>query len=167
MRHNTNVLYRGALSALVASALASGCSLQTMAVNAVMPTIANPEVYLSEEDPELIRNALPFLLKTIESVLETEPSRRDALLPHTGRCPVLRAARATRRIPAGSGSRVERRSSRAWESSLSLSDGRWRRADISSDNAAQPLRVSTTVRNWLDEIKSASFICCAQFNCAP
>ena len=80
MRHNTNVLYRGALSALVASALASGCSLQTMAVNAVMPTIANPEVYLSEEDPELIRNALPFLLKTIESVLETEPSRRDALL---------------------------------------------------------------------------------------
>ena len=78
MRHNTNVLYRGALSALVA--LASGCSLQTMAVNAVMPTIANPEVYLSEEDPELIRNALPFLLKTIESVLETVPSRRDALL---------------------------------------------------------------------------------------
>jgi predicted anti-sigma-YlaC factor YlaD len=78
MRHNTNVLYRGALSALVA--LASGCSLQTMAVNAVMPTLANPEVYLSEEDPELIRNALPFLLKTIESVLETEPLRRDALL---------------------------------------------------------------------------------------
>lgn len=65
---------------MLASALASGCSLQTMAVNAVMPTIANPEVYLSEEDPELIRNALPFLLKTIESVLETVPSRRDALL---------------------------------------------------------------------------------------
>ena len=51
-----------------------------MAVNAVMPTIANPEVYLSEEDPELVRDALPFLLKTVESVLEATPSRKDALL---------------------------------------------------------------------------------------
>ena len=80
MRHNTNVSYREIVCVLVVSALISGCSLQTMAVNAVMPTIANPEVYLSEEDPELVRDALPFLLKTVESVLEATPSRKDALL---------------------------------------------------------------------------------------
>ena len=50
-----------------------------MAVNTVLPTLVNPAVYLSEEDPELIRAALPFLLKTIESIIEADPEHRDAL----------------------------------------------------------------------------------------
>ena len=64
---------------LVAAAFA-GCSLRSMAVNAVMPTLANPAVYLSEEDPEVARDALPFLLKTIESILDADPAQQDALL---------------------------------------------------------------------------------------
>ena len=64
---------------LVAAAFA-GCSLRSMAVNAVMPTLANPAVYLSEEDPEVVRDALPFLLKTIESILDADPAQQDALL---------------------------------------------------------------------------------------
>ena len=51
-----------------------------MAVNAVLPTLVNPAVYLSEEDPELVRDSLPFLLKTIESIIEAEPARQDVLL---------------------------------------------------------------------------------------
>ena len=51
-----------------------------MAVNAIVPTLANPAVYLSEEDPELVREALPFLLKTVESILETSPNHPDSLL---------------------------------------------------------------------------------------
>ncbi len=51
-----------------------------MAVNTVLPTLVNPAVYLSEEDPELIRAALPFLLKTIESIIEADPEHRDALV---------------------------------------------------------------------------------------
>ena len=51
-----------------------------MAVNAIMPTLGNPAVYLSEEDPELVREALPFLLKTFESLLEASPHHPDALL---------------------------------------------------------------------------------------
>ena len=50
-----------------------------MAVNAVLPTLVNPAVYLSEEDPELVRSALPFLLKTIESIIDADPEHRDAL----------------------------------------------------------------------------------------
>ena len=64
---------------LVAAAFA-GCSLRSMAVNAVMPTLANPAVYLSEEDPEVVRDALPFLLKTIESILDADPAQQNALL---------------------------------------------------------------------------------------
>ena len=58
----------------------SGCSLRTMAVNAVLPTLVNPDVYLSEEDPEVVRAALPFLLKTIESIIDADPLRQDVLL---------------------------------------------------------------------------------------
>ena len=65
--------------ALAATVLA-GCSLRTMAVNAVLPTLVNPAVYLSDEDPELVRDSLPFLLKTIESIIEADPVRQDVLL---------------------------------------------------------------------------------------
>jgi len=58
----------------------SGCSFRSMAVNAVLPTLVNPAVYLSEEDPEVARDALPFLLKTIESIIDAEPQRQDTLL---------------------------------------------------------------------------------------
>ena len=66
--------------ALLAVTALAGCSLRSMAVNAVMPALANPAVYLSEEDPEVARDALPFLLKTIESILDDDPERQDALL---------------------------------------------------------------------------------------
>ena len=59
---------------------AAGCSLRSMAVNAIVPTLANPDVYLSEEDPELVRESLPFLLKTIESILDAEPEQEEALV---------------------------------------------------------------------------------------
>ena len=67
-------------AAVAAAAALGGCSLRTMAVNAVLPTLVNPAVYLSEEDPEVVRAALPFLLKTIESILDADPARRDVLL---------------------------------------------------------------------------------------
>ena len=51
-----------------------------MAVNAIVPTMANPAVYRSEEDPELVRDALPFLLKMIESILDTSPRQDQALV---------------------------------------------------------------------------------------
>ena len=70
----------GAIAMAVAAAALSGCSIRTMAVNAVLPTLVNPEVYLSEEDPEIVRAALPFLLKTIESIIDADPVRQDVLL---------------------------------------------------------------------------------------
>ena len=78
MRVFPTLIKRSALALLAVTALA-GCSLRSMAVGAVMPALANPAVYLSEEDPEVARDALPFLLKTIESILDAEPERQDAL----------------------------------------------------------------------------------------
>ena len=79
MRGTLRRSVRLAAATLLAVALA-GCSLRSMAVNAVLPTLVNPAVYLSEEDPEVVRAALPFLLKTIESILDADPERQDVLL---------------------------------------------------------------------------------------
>lgn len=59
--------------------LAPGCSLRSVAINAVLPALYNPTVYLSEEDPEIVREALPFLLKTIESIHAADPERQDVM----------------------------------------------------------------------------------------
>ena len=72
----------GAAAAIVAGValLSSGCSLRSMAVNVMVPVLADPDVYRSESDPELVRGALPFLLKTIESILDSSPRQSEALV---------------------------------------------------------------------------------------
>ena len=58
-----------------------GCSLKRMAVNSVANTIATgSDVFARDDDPELVRDALPFGLKTMEALLETVPRHRGLLL---------------------------------------------------------------------------------------
>lgn len=62
--------------ALAAVALAtSGCSaVRKLAVNSLAGTFSGAgEAFASDDDPELVRDALPFALKTFESLLETSP----------------------------------------------------------------------------------------------
>ena len=63
-----------------AALLSGGCSLRSMAVSVMVPVLADPDVYRSEGDPELVRGALPFLLKTIESIIQTAPTQGEALM---------------------------------------------------------------------------------------
>ena len=80
MESSVGRLVQSRLLVVVVVTAFTGCSLRSMAVNAIVPTLANPDVYLSEEDPELIRDSLPFLLKTIESILDAEPEQDQALV---------------------------------------------------------------------------------------
>lgn len=76
------VAFRLAAAALVATAL-SGCSIKKSAVNMVANTLAAPsDVMTRDEDPELVKAAIPFGLKTYESLLESVP-KNDALLTAT------------------------------------------------------------------------------------
>jgi hypothetical protein len=59
------------LLALVALS-ASGC-IKSIATNALANTLAGPGNLGSDDDPELVRDAAPFGLKTMESVLEAQP----------------------------------------------------------------------------------------------
>ena len=76
----TNVALTLALSA---AALSTGCSLKTMAAKTVADTLSSGgDVFSRDDDPELVRDAVPFALKTYESLLETIP-RHQALLVAT------------------------------------------------------------------------------------
>jgi hypothetical protein len=71
-----------ALLVLLALPLAlSGCSVQRWAVKSVADTLTRgPDVYGTDEDPELVRDALPFGLKTMESLLAVVPDHEGLLL---------------------------------------------------------------------------------------
>ena len=65
----------------LATALA-GCSIKTFAVNKLGDTLSapGPSVYTTDDDPELIKAALPFSLKTLESLLQSSPKHKGMLL---------------------------------------------------------------------------------------
>jgi predicted anti-sigma-YlaC factor YlaD len=59
----------------------SGCSVKRLAANAVGDALTgDSDVFASDEDPDLIREAIPFGLKTLESVLASSPGHRGLLL---------------------------------------------------------------------------------------
>lgn len=67
--------------AVFLAALLSGCSVKKMAARTVADVLAEgAAVYASDDDPELVGQALPFLLKTMEGLLETDPQNTDLLL---------------------------------------------------------------------------------------
>lgn len=66
---------------LLAMALLQGCSLRRMAVNKVADALTGGgSTFTSDDDPELVRDALPFSLKLMESLLAETPRHRGLLL---------------------------------------------------------------------------------------
>ena len=69
-----------ALALLAWLAFLPGCSLKRLAVGSVANTLTQgPDVFGTDDDPELVRDALPFGFKTMESLLTTLP-RHEGLL---------------------------------------------------------------------------------------
>lgn len=76
------VLRSGWIAPLVIVAVASGgCSPKKAAIRVLGKALAQGAgVYASDPDPELVREALPFGLKTIEGLLASDPGNRDLAL---------------------------------------------------------------------------------------
>jgi predicted anti-sigma-YlaC factor YlaD len=65
---------------LLATALATGCSIRKMAVNKLGNALAEGgTTFAADEDPDLVRDAVPFSLKLMESLLAESP-RHEKLL---------------------------------------------------------------------------------------
>ena len=72
------------LSLALLVSVSTSCSLKARAVNTLADVLAESEVvYLSDEDPELVAEALPFNLKMIETLLASSPDHRGLLLSAT------------------------------------------------------------------------------------
>jgi predicted anti-sigma-YlaC factor YlaD len=72
---------RGVAFCLLAAALSAGCSVKKFAINKLGDTLANGgTTYTSDDDPELIGQALPFSLKLVEGLLAESPEHRGLLL---------------------------------------------------------------------------------------
>jgi len=66
---------------IAAVGVAAGCSVKTVAVKTVASTLSEPcDTFTRDDDPELIRAALPFGLKTFESLLESVPTHKPLLI---------------------------------------------------------------------------------------
>jgi predicted anti-sigma-YlaC factor YlaD len=73
--------HRIVLLALVAGLVSGGCSIKTMAINSLADTLSSSgDVFSSDEDPELVRDAVPFSLKTLETLLAQVPNHQGLLL---------------------------------------------------------------------------------------
>lgn len=59
--------------------LLTSCSLRQTAANLIGDALSGGGVYLTDDDPDLIREALPFGLKSFESLLEVSPEHRGLL----------------------------------------------------------------------------------------
>lgn len=69
------------LAAIALILLAAACSPKRFAVKVIGNAISGEtSVYLSDSDPELVREAIPFGLKTYEGLLEVRPEHRNLLL---------------------------------------------------------------------------------------
>ncbi len=65
----------------LAALLLGACSIKRTAVNLVGDALAGGGgVYAADNDPDLVREAIPFGLKTFESLLEVSPEHRGLLL---------------------------------------------------------------------------------------
>ncbi len=70
-----------AVPSLLLLALAAGCSPRAYVVRNVADAVSSDgQTFASDDDPELIRDAVPFALKAEESLLSAQPAHRGLLL---------------------------------------------------------------------------------------
>lgn len=70
-----------AVLVVMAALLSTGCSIKRMAMKSVAGSLAGSgDVFASDDDPELIRDATPFALKSLEAMLVELPENEDLLL---------------------------------------------------------------------------------------
>lgn len=61
--------------------LATSCSIKRIAIDSFASSLSEgTDVFATEDDPELVRDALPFALKAVDALLEASPENSNLLL---------------------------------------------------------------------------------------
>ena len=70
----------GAVGILCLALVVPGCSIKTMAIKTVADSLSEgTSSYATESDPQLVKEAVPFGLKTLEGLLDKLPTHRPLL----------------------------------------------------------------------------------------
>lgn len=82
MINRVTTIRRSSLAIIALCAgLVAGCSIKQVAIDLIADGIAGGgDVFASDDDPDLVLEAIPFGLKTYEMMLEASPSNRGLLL---------------------------------------------------------------------------------------
>ncbi|MEW6369007.1 MAG: TRAP transporter TatT component family protein [Acidobacteriota bacterium] len=76
----TSLVRYGWAATIFATCALQGCSVRQLAIRSLGDALAaGASTYARDDDPELVRDALPFALKTIEGVLTESPRHRGLL----------------------------------------------------------------------------------------
>ncbi|MHB8838713.1 MAG: TRAP transporter TatT component family protein [Gemmatimonadaceae bacterium] len=78
-------MFRSPLRAAALAGMAltlSGCSIKRMAINSLGDALSSgsSSTFAKDDDPELVRDAIPFALKSIEALIDASPRHRGLLL---------------------------------------------------------------------------------------
>jgi predicted anti-sigma-YlaC factor YlaD len=72
--------WTGLYGVCVLALMLSGCSIKKIAINSLGNALSEgTSTFGKDEDPELVRDAVPFALKTIESLIEQAPKHKGLL----------------------------------------------------------------------------------------
>jgi predicted anti-sigma-YlaC factor YlaD len=75
-----HLMSQGLMGAVLLFVMTQGCAVRKMAINMVGDALANSgTTFSSDDDPELVKAALPFSLKLMESLLAETPNHRGLL----------------------------------------------------------------------------------------
>ena len=78
--NTVNTCSRCGIVVLLSCFLVTGCSIRKMTVNKLGDAIAaGGTTFASDDDPELVKAAVPFSLKLMESLLEESPKHKELL----------------------------------------------------------------------------------------
>ncbi len=79
--HRAGSLARGLFLSLLSASLLAGCSVRKIAVKKLGDALAQGgSTFASDDDPELVKAAVPFSLKLMESLLAESPRHKGLLL---------------------------------------------------------------------------------------
>jgi predicted anti-sigma-YlaC factor YlaD len=76
-----NKSYLAVLGLILVLVFPNGCSMKSMAINSIAGAMeGSNEAFVTDDDPELVGDAFPFLLKMIETLLLEKPEQKTLLV---------------------------------------------------------------------------------------
>lgn len=151
---------RGLLLAVLVAAV-TGCSVKKMAVDMIGNSLAEGGgVFVSDNDPQLVKESIPFGLKIYETLLQTSPENRNLLLASASgfTAYAFLVQRGADELEASDLSRARAERARAKKMYLRGRDYALRGLDIAHEGFSEKLRIDAAAALATTEKEDVPFL---------